>query len=339
MRRTAWITPAVALAVLCLPGRAATTREDLIRRMRAWQTAVRESIQLMQDKKYDQAVVKLNEADKLIPRRPVVHYNLACALSLSGKKEEALDALERSIEFGYVDHDHMQADKDLAPIRDTDRFKKLAARTKRKAKGLPPLIHVPTGYDEKGTRTYPLFVSLHGAGGTPRGLFNAAKQILGPDKYFVLAPCGSAPVGPGFTWNSLDFRKVPGEIDRLKKKYRIGKVYLYGFSAGAHVGYILVLKCRDRFDGFIPMAGALRRRMITDDDLKKAGGLPIYAIQGEADPVVPLRAAEQSLAILKKHGALTHLCKHPGAHRAPKDFAKVLREAVRWIEAQKAGDR
>lgn len=339
MRRRIAVISLLAVATSYSAARAATPREEMLKRYRAFQQAVRAGVELMKEKKYDEAMAKLNEAEKLWPRQPAVHYNLACALSLTGKQDAALDALEKSIQFGYVDHEHMQRDPDLEPMRETERFKKLAALAKKKAKGLPPLLHVPLGYDEEGRKAYPLFVVLHGAGGTPGGMFNGAKQILGADKFFVLAPYGSARAGPGYTWNSLDFRKVPAEIDRLKKKYRITKVYLYGFSAGAHVGYVLVLKFRRHFDGFIPMAGALRRQWATEENLKNAKGLPVYAIQGEADRVVPFKAAEQTLALLKKHGAITKIFTHPGAHTAPPKFKQVLLDAIKWIEQQKSSDR
>jgi len=338
MRRRIAVVSLLVIAVSS-PAFAATPREEMLKRYRAFQQAVRVGLELMRERKYDEAIAKLNEADKLWPRRPVVHYNLACALSLTGRRDAALDALEKSVRFGYVDHEHMQKDPDLEAVRQTERFKKLVALARKKAKGLPPLLHVPKGYDEKGRKAYPLFVVLHGAGGTPGGMFNGARRALGADKFFVLAPYGSARVGPGYTWNGLDFRKVPAEIARLKKRYRINRVYLFGFSAGAHVGYVLVLKFRRHFDGFIPMAGALRRQWATEENLQNAKGLPVYAIQGEADQVVPLEAAKRSLALLKKHGAVTTIFTHPGDHTAPKEFRKVLLAAVKWIEQQKSSEQ
>jgi tetratricopeptide (TPR) repeat protein len=45
------------------------------------------------------------------------HYNLACALSLQGKVEEALASLLRAIEQGFVDLRHIMRDPDLAALR------------------------------------------------------------------------------------------------------------------------------------------------------------------------------------------------------------------------------
>lgn len=332
----------LALAVTCAAeSRAAESREELFKRMQAFQEAVQAGVKLSGEKKYEEALGKFAEAEKLIPNRPTVQYNVACVLALTGKKDEALDALERAIKAGFVDAAHMESDTDLDGVRATERFKELVAVARKRAEGNPPLVHVPKGYDEKGEKAYPLFVCLHGAGGRPEGFFGVLKGVLGEDRYFVLAPYGSAVAGPGYTWTGADMGKLAAEVGQLRKKYRIGKVVLFGFSAGAHFGYAVVLKQRSLFDGFIPMAGSISNaraaKLVTDEDLKSAKGLAVYAIQGTEDDVVPAAAAEQSVELLKKHGAVTTMFKHPAGHAPPKEFGKSLLEALRWIDEQGKG--
>jgi predicted esterase len=333
LKHTLVILPLIAL--LCpFVAEAATPREQMIERYRAAQALVGDALKLMGNKKYPEAIAKLTEADKLIPNRSITHYNLACALSMSGKRDAALDALERSIKLGYVDHEHMGKDTDLDPIRESDRFKKLITIAKKKSKPKPPMLHVPTGYKKDGDKSCTLLVTLHGAGGSPGPMFNACKRLLGEDRLLLLSPYGSSRVGPGYTWNGRDLKKVTDKIKELKKTYRINRVYLYGFSAGGHIGYVFVLKHRDLFDGFIPMAGAIRRQWVSKDDLKKAKGLPVYAIQGEADRVVSPAAAKQALKWMKQNGAVTKLFTHTGAHRAPANFGKALNNALKWLDEQ-----
>lgn len=50
-------------------------------------------------------------------------YNLACALALQGKRENALEALDRAIRLGFTDTEHLKLDPDLAPLRETEGFK------------------------------------------------------------------------------------------------------------------------------------------------------------------------------------------------------------------------
>lgn len=61
-------------------------------------------------------------------------YNFACALSLTGAKEKAIEALARSIELGFDDWDHIAQDKDLDALRGEEGFVKLleAGKAKRK---------------------------------------------------------------------------------------------------------------------------------------------------------------------------------------------------------------
>ena len=62
------------------------------------------------------------------PQDPTAHYNLACSLSLLGRTGPALDSLERSVELGYEDLEHLLADEDLAGVRGESRFQSLARR-------------------------------------------------------------------------------------------------------------------------------------------------------------------------------------------------------------------
>lgn len=50
------------------------------------------------------------------------HYNLACALALQNRTEEALAALDQAIAAGFLDRDHLLRDTDLDTLRDTDGF-------------------------------------------------------------------------------------------------------------------------------------------------------------------------------------------------------------------------
>ena len=59
------------------------------------------------------------------PSDPTTHYNLACSLALLGETEACLDALERSVELGYDDLEHLLADDDLAAVRGAPRFQVL----------------------------------------------------------------------------------------------------------------------------------------------------------------------------------------------------------------------
>ena len=64
----------------------------------------------------------------------LAHYNSACALSLQGKKEQAIDRFEKALEAGFNEFDHIDKDTDLDAIRGEKRFKDLMARWQSKAR-------------------------------------------------------------------------------------------------------------------------------------------------------------------------------------------------------------
>ena len=62
---------------------------------------------------------------RLSPDDPIAHYNLACSLSLKGRKADAVKVLRDAIELGYADFDWMREDPDLASLTDYLGFRQL----------------------------------------------------------------------------------------------------------------------------------------------------------------------------------------------------------------------
>jgi tetratricopeptide (TPR) repeat protein len=58
----------------------------------------------------------------LRPEDPVARYNLACSLSLTGRIDEAIAALNEALATGYEDFDYLKEDRDLDPLRNDPRF-------------------------------------------------------------------------------------------------------------------------------------------------------------------------------------------------------------------------
>ena len=68
---------------------------------------------------------------KLKPDDPLIHYNLACSLSLSGRPKEALEELKKAILFGYDDFSYINKDYDLKNLRELPEFKMFCAKLKK----------------------------------------------------------------------------------------------------------------------------------------------------------------------------------------------------------------
>ena|SRR3989338_11653996 len=58
----------------------------------------------------------------LRPDDPVIHYNLACSLSLVGNSKEALKELKKAILLGYDDFSYILEDADLKNVRELAEF-------------------------------------------------------------------------------------------------------------------------------------------------------------------------------------------------------------------------
>jgi len=59
---------------------------------------------------------------RICPEEPTFYYNLACSHSLLGEVEQACKALEKAIQLGYQNFDHLQKDSDLDNLRKDNRF-------------------------------------------------------------------------------------------------------------------------------------------------------------------------------------------------------------------------
>ena len=80
-----------------------------------------------EDKKarYGEFEEACREAIAMKMEPPVWYYNLACALAVQGKRDEAFDALEQAVVAGYNKVEHAKCDSDFDTISDNPRFSEL----------------------------------------------------------------------------------------------------------------------------------------------------------------------------------------------------------------------
>lgn len=64
---------------------------------------------------------------ELRPSDPLVHYNLACSLAVTGQTQAAFDTLRRAIDVGYKDFEHLAMDPDLETVRRHPDFPQLVS--------------------------------------------------------------------------------------------------------------------------------------------------------------------------------------------------------------------
>ena len=75
--------------------------------------------------------LKIDESlAKLKPDDPLVHYNLSCSYSLTGRLDLAALALERALTLGYRDFKWLAEDPDLENLRQDPIYRKIRAQLK-----------------------------------------------------------------------------------------------------------------------------------------------------------------------------------------------------------------
>ena len=65
---------------------------------------------------------------RMRPRESLFHYNLACSHSLLGHLDPAFAALQRAVQLGYDNSEHLEGDVDLANLRGDVRYTEILRR-------------------------------------------------------------------------------------------------------------------------------------------------------------------------------------------------------------------
>jgi predicted esterase len=123
----------------------AGNREDELRQL------INQLQGLFDRKAYAEAERTCARLCELSPRNATHHYNHACAFARLGRANEALAALERSVQKGFHDAEHMQIDEDLASLRGDPRYA-AAVKMVRQNGGLDGATYEP-GANVPGVKT------------------------------------------------------------------------------------------------------------------------------------------------------------------------------------------
>ncbi len=73
---------------------------------------------------FDKGLALDERLKRVKPYDPIVYYNLACSYSLLREIDKALDTIKIAVDLGYDDLNHLEADPDLANLRQDNRFQR-----------------------------------------------------------------------------------------------------------------------------------------------------------------------------------------------------------------------
>jgi polyhydroxybutyrate depolymerase len=154
------------------------------------------------------------------------------------------------------------------------------------------LLYVPRNYDR--TRSTPLVISLHGAGGWPvqqRDL-SGWNRLADAHGFIVVYPSGAAGFGLRI-WHvnrgaglMRDVRFISALIDTLEAAYNIDstRIYANGISNGGGMTFVLSCRLSDRIAAFGMVAAAQTLAWNWCADRRP---VPMIAFHGTADPDIP----------------------------------------------------
>jgi len=193
----------------------------------------------------------------------------------------------------------------------------------------PTTVVIPKTYDP--ALLYPVRVYLHGgvARPDPEETDEPDRHSPGPstrprrrlqfkERYIAVYPSGYAEAQ---WWFSNQMSNLDEILDRLKRSYNIdeNRVHLMGVSDGGTGAYFVAMKNPTPWSVFYPLNGFLR---VLSNPLTRADGelfadnltnRPIYAVNGEVDPLYPASAAYPFMVMLKRAGANLTFRVMPGA--------------------------
>ncbi|MBE6543416.1 MAG: hypothetical protein E7675_03370 [Ruminococcaceae bacterium] len=218
--------------------------------------------------------------------------------------------------------------------------------TSSKGTKLPYRLFVPADYDPN--KSYPLVLSLHGAGEAGsdnehvfkggsilQRLLTTEEQKAHP--CLILAPqCGStgsggkwvnSDWGPGFydhTKFTISPYMVAAEelLDKVIEEYSVDETSLYvtGISMGGYGTWDIISRNPDKFAAAIPVCGGIDVSYM--EGLK---GMPIRTFHCKGDTIVSSAGTIKANELLKDHGDFVYTEYNSSNHDA-------------WTEAYKTGD-
>ncbi len=163
----------------------------------------------------------------------------------------------------------------------------------------------------------PLIIGLHGDGDTVGNFYETLLDDLDLNATIMIIQ-GPNAYSRGHRWpNAGPEQKLYGDaladvIQQLSIKYNsMDKPILTGFSGGGSMAYYLAATHPELFSHIIPVAGILRTKLVSENDIDS---VKISVFHGKKDQVVPFVHGVQAVSSFKKAGYDIDFTELPGDH-------------------------
>jgi predicted esterase len=176
----------------------------------------------------------------------------------------------------------------------------------------PGVVYVPQSYDGQ---PIPVMLALHGSGDTAGNFVGLWSGIAEREGFIVLVP---ESLSGGASWNpGNDTQVIAALLDVVAAQWNVDecRIYLTGYSAGAHYGYMLGLANADYFAALGIQAGTLayaEQAGVWPNMVPRPIAVDIH--HGQGDPYVPLSEATHARDELEAAGHVVYFATHGGGH-------------------------
>ncbi|HVM73058.1 MAG TPA: hypothetical protein VMT91_14945 [Anaerolineales bacterium] len=175
------------------------------------------------------------------------------------------------------------------------------------------LLYLPDGYAADPAKTWPLILFLHGTGDRGDNVFLLAKaspfmyiRAKGSLPFIIVAPLLKS------SYNLFPLAYMDGVLAELQSAYRVDpqRIYVTGLSLGGEATYRLAISEPHAFAAIAPLSAALETSQIAL--IGRIKDLPVWAIHGENDTVIPLATGRKPVDALLKLGGNIRFTVLPG---------------------------
>lgn len=302
------------------------------------------------DRDWSRAIEVGLELVEIAPKNDINAYNLACVYALNGDTGSAGTWLIAAAKGGFRHLKRFETDADLAGVRKGTAYatalelvkanqKKALARLEKKFLKHPPLVVLPSGYDE--TEASPLIIALHGYGCRADMMTMEWSGVADRIGAILVAPQGVYKVkgSSGYSWfgpGSVDYDEadhlVRLTLDLVMKDYEIDRdrLILTGFSQGGYVAYVVSTKQPYLFPAVIPMGAGYVAAIDAPERATGSGRPRFYFMIGEHDQSVD--QIDDAVEAFVRAGYAVEKRIYPGVgHAFPKNMIEEIHEALDFV--------
>jgi poly(3-hydroxybutyrate) depolymerase len=248
------------------------------------------------------AIATVSLAETLMPGQQVVQ---TIELPANTVKRPRLTDEERDAEKARRDAltpEQRNAEDKERRIQSFEAMRNPAALSETETQTLSYWLFLPSGYEAKTEKKYPLMLFLHGAG--ERGddiekvkIHGPPKLLADPDKVKDWQFITASPQCPDdYGWSPLQLALL---LDDLEKKYEIDKdrIYVTGLSMGGYGTWGLLYQFPDRFAAAVPICGGF-----DPAGADRFTNIPLWVFHGARDRAVPFAMSTDVVEGIKYHG-------------------------------------